>query len=537
MNIITDQWIPVVRRSGKINTIRPAQLADRSDPPIRFVWPRADLEIACFELMIGLIYAVDPPAGNDDWKNRIDNHSEEQLNNKLAPLAKWFALDADDGPRFLQDLEPLSESALPLTRLFIDAPGENTEKKNADLFVKRSSNIIFSQPLAAMSLYTLQAFAPTGGSGIRTSMRGGGPMVTLIEPHAKATLMEILWANVPVGMPLPLENATEVARTFPWTVPTPDLKGKLQIHETHDHGDAPHWGAFFGMPRRIRLNFSDEPAECSLTGIAEKRPVTAFVQRKLGIDYGLWRHPTSPYYRQKAASESLPVHPKPGTFGYQHYLGVLLSDNKSKLRDRAHCVSAYIKRPGASDEETRILVAGWAMSNMSALNFIYSRQPAPLSVLAGDAEFYLTGSIEAAGVMASSLGYALASALNIEADKKGNGTDAVTLAKQNFYATTTQLFHKIATDIAVTENWQEIALRWRTGLLKAALSLFDQQTRAHILYAKPERVEKIRSGRSQIISTGSGYSKSGRQICDLLHLEQPKARKKTTNKEDNKHAA
>lgn len=521
-----------MRRSGVKDCISPCEVADHTDPPVRFDWPRTDLEVASFELLIGLVYVTDPPIDSDDWRSRAGTHRVDQLQEKLFPLAKWFSLDASDGPRFMQDMEPLSESPLPLSRLFIDSPGENTEKNNTDLFVKRSDDVVFCQALAAISLYTMQAFAPGGGSGNRTSMRGGGPMVTLIEPHPDATLMEVIWANVPTGKPLPLDNAREIARTFPWTAPTPELKGGLQIHETHDHGDRPHWGGFFGMPRRIRLNFSETPARCSVTGVVDTQPVTGFVQRKLGIDYGLWRHPTSPYYRQKAESEALPVHPKPGTFGYQHYLGILLSDNKAKLRDRALCVVAYIESHNLSDENTRILVAGWAMKKGSAQDFIYSRQPAPVSELTSDAENNLTACIKAAGLMVSDLGIALSNSLTIKADKKGTGTGAVTLAKRRFYSDTTKPFHETSMALSESGDWAIIATKWRSALLNTALSIFDQLTRPHIINAKPELAANILASRKLILSAGAGYSKSGKHICDLLDLEAPIPKKKNSKKKE-----
>ena len=59
LNLIRDPWIPVATASGP-RTIRPDQIAE---PDVLFpAWPRADLNIACVELLIGLVALADPPA-------------------------------------------------------------------------------------------------------------------------------------------------------------------------------------------------------------------------------------------------------------------------------------------------------------------------------------------------------------------------------------------------------------------------------------------------------------------------------------------
>ena len=121
--------------------------------------------------------------------------------------------------------------------LFIDSAGDSTAKKNADLMVRRGRYQALPLPLAAMALYTLQAFAPAGGAGNRTSMRGGGPMVTLVKP-AEEGLWPLVWANVPRGEPLepddlealPWMRATEtskpVGKKSRFTVPGSDSPSK-----------------------------------------------------------------------------------------------------------------------------------------------------------------------------------------------------------------------------------------------------------------------------------------------------------------------
>jgi CRISPR system Cascade subunit CasA len=101
----------------------------------------------------------------------------------FQPYAAAFSLDGE-GPRFLQDFSPLGGEPRPVEALFIEAPGANALKLNTDLLVKRERIRVLSRGSAAMALYTLQQFAPSGGAGHRTSLRGWGPLVTLVVPGA-----------------------------------------------------------------------------------------------------------------------------------------------------------------------------------------------------------------------------------------------------------------------------------------------------------------------------------------------------------------
>ena len=169
LNLISDPWIPVLRRSGR-DIIRPDQIAEAD--VLRPDWPRPDLNLACYELLIGLVYLAHLPKGIDD---RANPPSAAALRRAMEPLAPAFNL-LGDGSRFLQDLEPLESEGSPPDMLFIDSAGASAAKQNADVMVRRGRDETLSLPLAAMALYTMQAFAPAGSAGNRTSLRGGGPM-------------------------------------------------------------------------------------------------------------------------------------------------------------------------------------------------------------------------------------------------------------------------------------------------------------------------------------------------------------------------
>lgn len=284
LNLISDPWIPVRLRGASRRIIAPHQMAD---PEIAAPdWPRADLNLACYELLIGLVFMAAPPTDKRNWAR--ERPTAEILKAKLAPYAPAFDL-LGDGPRFLQDLEELEGAPSGPDMLFIDSAGGNTAKNNADLMVHRDRYTALDLPLAAMALYALQQFAPSGGAGNRTSMRGGGPLVTLADPGTG--LWDLVWANVPFGSPASPDD-------LPWMSPARTSEKGQSVGE----GQAPPVEAFFGMPRRLRLVGDDR--------------VTGVVQRPYGTNYGLWHHPLTPYYRQKEGAELLPVHPASGKLPY-----------------------------------------------------------------------------------------------------------------------------------------------------------------------------------------------------------------------------
>ncbi|MBL3598197.1 type I-E CRISPR-associated protein Cse1/CasA, partial [Rhodovulum sulfidophilum] len=191
LNLIEAPWIPVLCEDGSRHVVAPWQIAEPGI--LRPDWPRPDLNLACYELLIGLVFLADPPANNGDWQRRFAP-DPDRLKEKLARFAVAFDL-LGDGPRFLQDLAPLDGTPNPVDMLFIDSAGANTAKNNADLMVRRDRYGMLDLPLAAMALYTFQAHAPSGGAGNRTSMRGGGPLVTMVDPGDG--LWSLVWANVP----------------------------------------------------------------------------------------------------------------------------------------------------------------------------------------------------------------------------------------------------------------------------------------------------------------------------------------------------
>ena len=485
LNLITDPWIPVLRRSGR-DVIRPDEIADPD--VLRPDWPRPDLNLACYELLIGLVYLAHPPNGSDDRANPPD---AAILRLAMEPLAPAFNL-LGDGPRFLQDLEPLDGEGSPPEMLFIDSAGDSTAKKNADLMVRRGRYEALSLPLAAMALYTLQAFAPSGGAGNRTSIRGGGPMVTLVKPVAQG-LWPLVWANVPRGEPLRSDNLS----ALPWMRPTEtsepvNKKSGVTVPKS-DRLLKPDPEVFFGQPRRLRL-------------VAEDAAVTRVIQKPWGTNYSGWWHPLTPYYRKE--DKIFPRHPKPGNFGYRNWRGVIL---QSESGLRPDTLEQYLRDIEAA--RCSLIVAGWAMDNMKPLDFLWSEQPVfPLSK---EDEQHAEEAVEAA----EQASYATAACVR---DGVGDGNEksgAGQRAREVFFAVTQGGFEEMLESMSAGRPF--VASEWIDALRAAALPIFDKEVMPGLADLGETRRREAIKARSKLIAAFAGRPPFGQKIFDPLGLERP----------------
>lgn len=473
LNLITDRWIPVLDKVGNRRVIAPWEMADPA--LLRPDWPRADLNIGCLEFLIGLVFLADPPEDNEDWEDRAAP-DPDRLRERLAAFAPAFNLTGE-GPRFLQDLHPLEGEANPPDMLFIDSAGAQTARNNADLMVRRGRFPALDPALAAMALFTFQAHAPSGGAGNRTSMRGGGPMVTLVDPGAG--LWPLVWANVPDGRP-------GQARDLPWmrATRTSEEKGS-EVYPKEAHPAE----AFFGMPRRLRL-------------VEERGQITGVIQRPYGTNYALWKHPLTPYYRMKAGEEWLPKHPRAGVFGYRHWLGVLAEGGP--LTERAACLRAWQGRGRGG----RVLVAGWAMDNMKPRDFVFAEEP--VLDLPEGAALLLVGMVEAAEAAGVALRGALEPVL-----AGGESRDA---EREAFFTATEGAFRQRLEGL---KAGQEVAQGWVEDLRAVALARFDALALQGLAERETDRIAQIVKARGFLAVAFKGYGKQGSEMFKALGLALP----------------
>lgn len=325
-NLLTTPWLPVQRRSGVKEWITPAQLTSSydDDPIITLNAPRHDFNGALAQFLIGLMQTCSPARHEAQWLKLLQRPpSTLELEASTSPYILAFNLFGD-GPRFMQDLEGFESSPSAIMELMIEIPAGNTLAKNADLFVKRTASDDGLCPAAAATaLLTLQINSPSGGAGYRTSIRGGGPLTTLILGQ---TLWQTIWLNtLPQDRFNSIHNIPnppqDMAAIFPWMAPTRTSaavnKGGRGLDTGPEHVNPLQ--VFWAMPRRIRLSAPEEQSgTCALYG--ETTPlVRAFIQTNYGVNYtGPWRHPLSPYSITKDG-EYIARKGQPRCLEYRHW--------------------------------------------------------------------------------------------------------------------------------------------------------------------------------------------------------------------------
>ncbi len=513
LNLLTDPWIPVQARDGTARVIRPAEIAGDL---AAIDWPRADFRIAQLEFLIGLLATCCPPADEEAWEEWwAAPPNADALDAIFAPFAHAFALDGD-GPRFLQDFEALESGRESIEKLLIEAPGEQGLKRNTDLLVKRGRAERLSRATAAIALHTLQSWAPAGGAGNRTGLRGGGPLVTMLLPE-RPGLWHLLWANVPVGRAV---AAAELKLVFPWLAPTrrSDKGGMVTPENAHP---AQVW---WGMPRRIRLEFeqSAEPGICDLTGAADPVMVTGWAQRPYGANYNGWGkyHPLTPHYRMKPADvESLPVHPQPGGIGYRHWLGLVL-DSDDSLRKPAPIVTAWRDENRPLGDRPRLLAAGFDMDNMKARGFVESEMPLPGATDPDErqrvdklARALVRGAEAVAGMTRGAVRAALFPAgATVKAD-----AEILNAAREKLWeATEAGFFEALDSSAPADDDPNPPLPGWLAVLRRAAIDIFDEL--APIAADGSGRPERIATARRFLLGGLAGFGADGRALFTTLNL-------------------
>jgi len=521
MNLILDHWLPIRRQLGSA-TIRPAQIVEAlyDDPVIAPNWPRPDFRFATLEFLIGLLATACPPANADAWLEWWEAPPDAAtLDAAFAPLAHAFELDGA-GPRFLQDLEDLAAAPEPVERMLIEAPGGSTTTKNTDLLVKRGRVASLGRATAAIALYTFQSWAPAGGAGNRTGLRGGGPLITLVAPEdtARRTLWHLLWANVPHGR---TPATDDLPKVFPWLAATTSSVGGRGVTPA----DAHPLQAWWGMPRRIRLDFAttEAPMPCGLTGAPDEVRVTGWRQRPNGVNYLVWggRHPLTPHYRLKPATELLPVHPQPGGIGYRHWLGLVVASGDG-LRVPAAAVAAWRDGRQLDAGRARLLAAGYDMDNMKARGFVEHEMP----LVAGDRDAidpFAAQLVGAATQVASLLRGAVRDALFSAGATVKADADALSAVREWLWATTEQPFFVALEAIAQAPD-RALPLKqdWVVRLRGTALALFDEAAPL-----SPEAGEsvarRLATARRRLLFALLGYGAAGVALFKTLGLAAPVA--------------
>lgn len=516
-SLISEPWIPVVRRQSGACWIRPAQIVEDiySNPVMAIDWVRADFRIAAMEFLIGLLAVSCPPTDTRDWRSKNTVPPDvAALDLAFAPLVEIFNLDGD-GPRFMQDFEPLDTEANDIATLLIESPGEQSVKKNTDLLNKRGQVQTLSRAAAAMALFTLQTYAPSGGAGHRTGLRGGGPLTTLAIPSGLPTLWQLIWANVPNGQPAPPDSWP---RIFPWLAKTITSENDRSVGPRDELNDSI---VFWGTPRRIRLVFEPSRPEmrCGLTEQADEVMVTGWHHVNYGANYlsEAFDHPLTPRYKPKPKSPvSLPVHPQPGGIGYKDFLGLLFQTADGSAIPAA-CVTSYAnERQSRRDEDWRILAAGYDMDNMKARGFVEAELPVFAGINGPEQAEIVTQLISGAEQAAAILRNAVRYGLFADGAKPDIGAGLFTNLRSRFWAESEADFYNAIRQIG-RQDRDQVVRGFLVALGKRIMDLFNEAapitTSDH-----PERVARAAKTLTMAIR---GYGKSGVALFAALNLPPP----------------
>ncbi|MFP3928828.1 MAG: type I-E CRISPR-associated protein Cse1/CasA [Desulfobacteraceae bacterium] len=484
-SLIEEAWIPVLWKGGRIGSIAPWQITD-GESPLRIGAPRPDLTGALTEFLIGLVQTALPPATEREWRKLRDSPPTPKLLHEFfSQYADAFMLDGE-GPRFMQDLTLTHEEAgdpSPIGSLLIDSPGDSTIQHNSDLFIKRGRLERLCPACAAAALFTIQCFAPAGGRNIRTSLRGGGPLSTLVLGE---TLWETVWNNV---LPRDTLNAlggdTSKPRdggVFPWLAPTRSSEKGEETHLGEVHPLHKYWG----MPRRIRLQFEEGIQRvCGLCNRKAERSVPGYLTRPGGYNYsGSWIHPLSPirdmgeqYLAVKGSSEGL---------GYQNWLGLVYREVEERNPvQAAQVVKNYRNHrvpPGRGREaHFRIWAFGYDMDNMKARAWSEGIMPAwAVSDEAGAERLAVETSrlIRSATRVHEVLQWALKEAFYSDYVKLRKDTSFMESVSARFWSTTRGPFFALVARLVdeVTESNEgpfELRRQWLSHAAGAARDIFD----------------------------------------------------------------
>ena len=302
------------------------KIAETDNPVIELEAPRPDFQGALYQFLIGLLQTTFSQEDDEEWFEYWENPPEPSvLKGAFSSVEEAFELFNESGPAFLQDFDLPEGEQKPLSALLIEAPGDNTVKNNKDLFVKDGVVRAACSSCVATALFAMQTNAPSGGSGHRTGLRGGGPLTTLVlSQEPDRSLWHKLWLNVLTQEDYASDNGP-LSNVFPWLAAT-RLSDKTG--QSTQPGDTHPLQMYWGMPRRIRLQPSHQQGACSLCGAKSENLTSHFITRNYGVNYeGPWLHPLTPYrHDPKHKKPPLSLKGQQGGLGYRHWLGLCLRD-------------------------------------------------------------------------------------------------------------------------------------------------------------------------------------------------------------------
>jgi CRISPR system Cascade subunit CasA len=431
---------------------------------------RPDFQAAAYQFLIGLIQTTFAPEDRDVWRERLGTPpSREALERAFAPVRDAFHLENPGGPAFLQDLNIEGSREAEVSELLFEQ-GSDIGR----FFSKPRIDFGLCPSCTGLALMNLQCHAPSGGRGTRTSLRGGGPITTLLIPNRDdATLWQRLWLNVVPADELGYGPIGQLEDVLPWLAPT----------RTSDQSDAKPTPpsdvhplqAYWGMPRRIRLEWeSTSPGRCGVCGEEQPLLLRRYWTRHGGVNYGgPWMHPLSPYSLDpKGEKPPIARKGKPGGIGYRDWLALTfgLGDDQKPALVVERALSADL-----GDEGLRLWAMGGDFDNMK-LRAWYDAVMPVVTVLPAERVRLVNevqSIIESAAAAANFLSARVREAWIVDHSDP--------IVRQSFWdATESNFFAVVQELVEVAPRELEAAVpirrRWLCTLRDQAFCLFDQWT-------------------------------------------------------------
>lgn len=516
MDLIAERWLVASEKGRHASAISPLNIVEAQWLDISA--PRPDFRGALYQLLIGLLQTAYAPQDLDEWRERYNSPpTSGQLEAAFAPYRDAFLLESD-GPAFMQDLAmPDGVNQLPVLELLIDAGSSSNQYFNKPAVDHGLCESCFTQ-----ALLTLQLNAPSGGRGIRTSLRGGGPLTTLLLPtDESSTLWQKLWLNVLPQDALDHPAVKNLSDVMPWlsATRTSDDKSGMNTPPESVHPLQAYWS----MPRRIRLDESTiDQGDCAVCGAKDVRLIRHYRTRHGGTNYtDAWTHPLTPYSLDaKGEKPPISIKGRQAGRGYRDWLGLVLG-NEDHQPDAAQVVKHFTTRQ--SKPSVRLWCFGFDMSNMKALCWYDSTLP--VHNVARDVQRVFTRSVKQLLDSANDMASVLHRQVKAAWFRRPGDAGTEPAVMQSFWQGSEVGFYRVLEQLSRLDfdSEAELAPIYRGWLLenrRLVLTLFDQWVLSGPLESMDmQRVVKARADLARELSSGKAQ-KPLWAIVNQYHKEQ-----------------
>jgi CRISPR system Cascade subunit CasA len=533
VHLIYDPWLMVRKSDGSRVRVRPCELVDIEFADVDA--PRADLVVAARTFLIGLMTTAGLADSESDWQRLYDNPpTANTIGAALAPFSSAFEL-LGDGHRFCQHQAVVDHGDRQrIASLLIDGPSEESDERNHDVM---TDVVGLSSPTAALALYALQQFAPSGGRGHRQSMRGGSPLSTLVS--GARTLWHNVWLNVETNeqvaarSPRQWRHPPAIGDVFPWMGSVRTSEAQLETTTSDAHPLQVYWQ----IPRLLWLEAGPAGNDrCGLTGESSHTLVRGYYRRQLGVKYSAdWRHPHVPYVRN--SNDIAPARASARASHIGDWLGIVYRDQAGDREPAAVVTAASTHRVWSiADTSLRVDVFGFDMRSRKVLGAISHVMPI-IRVGPVNAD-ELRGAVErcvlAVELVAQTVGKiawgALVGPETKDAEKRLASSGANRVVKDFLTAMERRVEDAIRNAAAAIQarSFDPLAhaLTLHSEIRREAEAAFDARLPTDTWGRGLDRRVRKRWELSQFLS---GLGKSGAELFERLQLPTPKAKKEGKN--------